>query len=155
LVLILAIVLAFFADTRWGLGFLGTVMVAIPVIVMVGLHVWPRTRMGKRVLLDVPRPEDVLPDDPQRQRLKQLVGQVGRAKSKMLPAGVIDIGGQTIDAVSEGVAVEIGQAVRVLEVRGNRVLVRPVDPTELADAPPDLNQPIDTLGLNPFENPLA
>jgi membrane-bound ClpP family serine protease len=155
LALVLAIVLAFFCDTRLGLGFLGGVMVAIPVMVITGLHYWPRTRMGKRVMLDVPSPQDVLPDDPQRQRLKLLVGQVGRARSKMLPAGAIEIGGETIDAVSEGVAVEAGQMVRVLEVRGNRVLVRPLEATELAEAAPDLSRPIDTVGLNPFENPLG
>jgi hypothetical protein len=59
-----------------------------------------------------------------------------------------------IDAVSEGVSIEAGQAVRIVEVRGMRVVVRPA-----TSAPPPSNdplaQPIESLGLDPFEDPLA
>jgi membrane protein implicated in regulation of membrane protease activity len=107
------------------------------------------------VLLKVPTSEEVLPDDPDRRRLKELVGQVGRAKSKMLPSGAVEIGGRTVDALSEGMAVDPGQMVRVIEVRGTRVVVRPVEAEAPAAADGDLARPIDTVGLNPFEDPLA
>ena len=72
----------------------------------------------------------------------------------MLPSGAVEIDGQTIDALSEGVPIESGQRVRVIEVRGMRVVVRPAD-----DEPPTtddvLSQPIDSLGLEPFDDPLA
>src|SRR3990170_281649 len=53
-------------------------------------------------------------------------------------------------------AVVAGQRVRVIKVQGNRVVVRPVD-EELppsTDSDP-LSRPIDTLGLDPFEDPPA
>ena len=45
----------------------------------------------------------------------------------MLPSGAVLVDGQTIDALSEGMPIEAGQRVRVIEVRGNRVVVRPAD----------------------------
>ena len=54
--------------------------------------------MGKRLLPTIPTAEEVLPDNEERRRLRQLVGRVGRAKSKMLPSGAVVIDGQMIDA---------------------------------------------------------
>jgi membrane-bound ClpP family serine protease len=88
-----------------------------------------------------------------------LVGRVGKVKSKMLPSGAVQIDGQMIDAVSEGMPLEPGQTVRVLEVRGNMVVVRAVedDATEAeVEAPGDmLSRPIESLGLEAFDDPLA
>ena len=78
------------------------------------------------MLLTAPKAEDVLPDDPDRRHLKGLIGQIGRTKCAMFPGGVIAIDGRTVDAVSEGMAIEAGQPVRVIKVQANRVVVRPV-----------------------------
>ena len=72
----------------------------------------------------------------------------------MLPGGAITIAGRTVDAVSEGMPIEAGQAVRVIEVRANRVVVRPLEeetPTESARDP--LERPIDSVAPDPFEEP--
>jgi membrane-bound serine protease (ClpP class) len=63
--------------------------------------------------------------------LEGLIGHVGRAKSKMLPSGIIVIEKDSYDAVSEGMPIEPGQRVRVIEVRGNRLIVEAT-----ADEPP-------------------
>ena len=67
--------------------------------------------------------------------------------------------GRTIDAVSDGMPIEPGQPVRVLEVHGRRVTVRQVPEEAAAQVPAAkgedvLAQTIDKLGLDPFE-PLA
>ena len=98
----------------------------------------------------------MLPDDDARRRLKGLVGRVGRAKCQMLPGGVIAVDGRTVDAVSEGVPIEIGQAVRVLRVQANRVVVRAVEEGE-SDVPPPaaenvLERPIDSIAADPFDD---
>jgi hypothetical protein len=45
----------------------------------------------------------------------------------------------------------------VLEVRGSRVVVRPSieSPPVVADPSDPLSQPIETLGVDPFKDPLA
>ena len=140
-----------------GLVFLVLTAVAGPVTLMAALRVWPKTAMGRRLLLDVPREDEVLPDTPLRRTLRGLVGKVGTANTLMLPSGVIGIEGLSVDAVSEGPPIEPGTRIRVLDVHGNRVLVRPVTPDEPeATAQTDvLSQPIESLGLEPFDDPLV
>ena len=79
------------------------------------------------LLLDVPSGDDVLPDSDKRRKLKHWSGKIGKAKTLMLPSGAVDDRRPTVDALSEGMAIEAGQWVRVIEVRGTRVVVRPTD----------------------------
>jgi membrane-bound ClpP family serine protease len=153
-----AIGLAFYTrGIGTGLVFLALTAVAGPTTLVLAFRVWPKTAMGRRLLLDVPRGDDVLPDTPLRRTLRGLVGKVGTASTLMLPSGVIAIEGHSVDAVSEGPPIEPGTRVRVIDVHGNRVLVRPVAPDEPeATAQMDvLSQPIESLGLDPFDEPLA
>jgi membrane-bound serine protease (ClpP class) len=107
-------------------------------------------------MLGSPRSEDVLPDDPKRRGLKELQGRIGRAKSKMLPSGIVVVDGRKVDAVSEGMPIEAGQKVRVLYARGNSVVVRsvPEDTPERPEGDP-LSRPVDTVVPDPFEEPPA
>ncbi len=127
----------------------GTIMLllsiaGLPTAVIVALKYWPQTAVGRRVLLTGPTREEVMPVNPERERLRTMIGQVGEAKCDMLPAGAVVLDGRTIDAVSEGMPVDAGQRVRIVQVRGNRVVVRPVDDESPApEAPNPLERPID------------
>ncbi|MBL9125053.1 MAG: hypothetical protein JNG90_15555 [Planctomycetaceae bacterium] len=150
-----AIVLAFFDGPGTGLAFVLTTAVAIPAILAAALRVWPDTPMGRHILLGVPTPEEVLPDSPLRRELKSLVGKYGVAKSVMLPSGVVLVEGQSVDAVGQGMAIEPGQRIKVIEVRGTRVVVRPVDDESTGADDDPLSRPISTLGIDSLENPFA
>ena len=145
-----AIVLGFQQGPVAGLLILLGAVVGLPTIIVLGFQYWPKTAMGRRVLLMAPASEDVLPDDPEKEYLKGLIGRTGRAKSKMLLSGVILIDGRTVDAVSESMPIEPGQTVRVVQVRGHGVVVRPVD-EEASDAPPV--DPLKRTYEDPFEPP--
>ena len=151
------IVLGFMDERQWvGPAILGGAVVGLPTVIVLAFKWLPRTSMGRRVLLMAPKSEDILPEDPRMEHLKELVGQVAPAKCKMRPAGAITIEGRTIDAVSEGMPIEAGQMVRVIEVSGNRVVVRLVDeeiPSESAEDP--LRRPIDSVAPDPFDEPEA
>lgn len=141
-----------------GLLFLVLAAAAIPSVLMLAFRWWPLTPMGKRLLLDVPTAKDVLPDSPQRRKLRELVGHIGEAKTLMLPSGAVVVDGMTVDAVSEGMPIEAGQRVKVIDVHGNRVLVRPAaegEEPETRATNDVLSQPIESLGLEGFEEPLA
>ena len=56
-------------------------------------------------------------------RLAELVGRVGTAATVLRPTGLMELDGDRINVVTEGEFLEAGQAVRVLFVRGNRVVV--------------------------------
>jgi membrane-bound ClpP family serine protease len=154
--IVAAIIMAFRQGTGVGLSVLAGALLAVPMVVMAALYYWPKTPLGRRMLLTVPDTSEVLPNSPQQRYLKGLIGRVGQAKSKMLPSGAVVVDGRTIDAVSEGMPVEIGQRVRVIEVRGNRVVVRPTeDEVASADETDPLARPIDTVLPDPFGEPPA
>lgn len=153
--IIAALFLAFRYSPWSGLGFLGLALFVVPAGLVVALQIWPKTPMGKRILLPLPTSEEVLPHDQHLLELKRLVGRIGRAKTLMLPSGAIDVDGKTFDALSEGMAIEAGQWVKVVEVRGSRVVVRPTDrPQPSPTEDEQLNRPIDELGIDPFDETL-
>jgi len=148
-----AIVLGFMEGPLFGFAILASTVVGLPALVVLAFKYWPKTPIGRRVLLLSPRSEDVLPRDPKMERLKGMIGRVAVAKCKMLPGGAIILDDRTVDAVSEGMPVEEGQKVRILEVRGNRVVVRPLDEEEPSQTSEDpLRRPIDSVAPDPFED---
>ena len=137
-----------------GFVFAALTLFAVPTLVAVAFKYWPKTRMGKAFLGELPREDEVVPNDPRR----SLIGQVGVARSKMLPSGAVEINGQMVDAVTQGQAIEPGAYVVVVEVRANRVVVRPAgqDQRPTHSSPQDiLSRPIDELGIEPLDDPLA
>ena len=125
--LLAAVVVAFLSGPGTGLAFTVGIAVLLPVVVVMAIRIWPHTPLGRRLLLRAPQPQDVIPEELPSERFKVLVGTVARAKTKMLPAGAIVIDGRTIDAVSQGMPIEQGQLVRIVEARGNRVVVVPYE----------------------------
>lgn len=155
--IIAAIAVGFMDGRPWvGLSVLGTAVLGLPVVIVFAVRLWPKTPLGRRMLLGTPTDSEVLPDGPRQRTLRDLIDRVGVAKSKMLPSGAITIDGRTIHAVSEGAPIDPGQRVRVIDVHGNRVVVRPVegDPTSEAESDP-LSRPFDIVSLDPFDDPPA
>jgi membrane protein implicated in regulation of membrane protease activity len=137
-----------------GFVFAAVTVFAVPILIAVAFKFWPRTPMGKAFLGDLPTDADVLPEDPRR----ALLGRVGVARTKMLPSGAVEVDGQMIDAVTQGQAIEPGTYVVVIEVRANRVVVRPAgkDQRPSHENPSDLlSRPIDELGIESLDDPLA
>ena len=137
-----------------GIVFVAVAVVGFPAAILLALKYWPRTRLGRRVLLDIPAEDDVLPETDDRFHLEGLIGRFGTAETKMLPSGTIKIEKKTYEAISEGMPIEPGQTVEVVQTRNNRLVVR------LADRQPPqgevgLSERIESLGIDPFEDPLA
>jgi membrane-bound ClpP family serine protease len=147
-----SMVMAFQRDTTTGLSFIAVAMFAVPIVIGLAFKIWPRTPMGRAILGDVPSEDETRLDDPRR----RLVGRVGVAKSLMLPSGAILIDGELVDAVSQGIPIEPGEPVYVVEVRANRVMVRPAKPNEIQQAaiqPDDvLSRPIEEFGLDDLDD---
>ncbi|MCA9188402.1 MAG: NfeD family protein [Pirellulaceae bacterium] len=151
----------------------GTIFFAVAVGVIgfalhSGIRWWPQSPMGRRIL-NIPPPGAELPADPTEQDPRMaLVGRRGVAKSKMLPSGAITIDGRTYDAVSDGQAIDVGEPIEVLMVRGNRIVVRKsrngqhpavataatVDPRPIAPTQAG-SKPLDAVVPDPFDEPLG
>lgn len=161
ILIVIAVVLGFMESVSSGVILLAVAIVTIPGMLALMVKIWPYTPLGKRILLKDLKPEDVLPNYTENKEQKErLEGQLGIAQTKMLPSGIVMVDGEKFDAVSEGFAVEAGDSVRVISVRGNHVYVEPyrgeVDtPDELPPRDLDiLSRPIEELGIDPLDNPL-
>jgi len=89
--------------------------------VLAGFFVLTKTKAGKAIALsDAQRVEDGYVNLPSEEAL---VGAYGTVLAALRPAGTITVGDRRIDAVSDGVFIEKGARIRIIEVHGNRVLV--------------------------------
>ena len=73
---------------------------------------------------------------------------VGQAQTLLNPGGMVLVEGERLHAFTEGILVEPQSPVEVLEIRGTRLLVRPVDrfapsAEEVAEGGPQIPRPID------------
>lgn len=149
-----AAILGFQSGTYVGGGILTAGLLGLPAVVAFALRYLPETKMGRKIMLNAPTSEEVLPRGNREQLLKKLVGRQGVAKTIMLPAGAVTIENRTIDAVSEGMVIEAGQAIRVIDVRGNRVVVQPIENGQGAEKTDDedpLSKSYDSFGIEPLE----
>ncbi len=119
---LIGIVGGFTNGPDWGLGLL----VGSALFGSVGFYLWlkyfPRTAMGKKLILD-----NDAGDWHSFDTMKaELVGKEGVAHCMLRPAGTVIIDGKRVDVVTEGEMIVAKTAVRVVEVEGNRVVVRKV-----------------------------
>jgi len=150
--IVAAIGMGFYQGTLAGILTLVATLAGMPTILVMAFKYWPKTAMGRRMLLMAPSSEEVLPDRSDKDELKSLIGRTGHAKSKLLLSGVILIDGRTIDAVSESMPIEVGQAVQIIQVRTNRVVVRPIEENLTPPPPAD---PLKETYDDPFDLPQA
>ena len=87
----------------------------------------PRTRGFSRLVLAPPGADDpeIVTRPIANDSLEYLVGNRGVAVTPLRPSGKVRIDGQVLSVVSNGEPVNDGEDVIVIEVRGNRIVVRP------------------------------
>lgn len=103
------------------------VCVVGPLIGGIGFYLWPFTLMGRRVIRPAENDATVA-SMPANLELEVLRGKIGRAVSPLRPSGVAEFDGRRIDVITEGLMVDLGQWVKCVDVRANKVVVRPAEP---------------------------
>lgn len=156
-----AIFIAFTDSTSLGMTFTAVVALAVPVILVAMIRIWPHTPIGRRMLNLPPEgsAEGATREDPRMRHLRELVGRVGRARTHLLPSGQIEIDGRRYDAVAAGAAIDRDSAVEVFSVEMGKIHVRPTDrkpPEPLRDGGREtIETPLDELGLEDLGDPLS
>lgn len=86
----------------------------------------PHTPMLNNMVLAPPTSEEVsrINERESLARLEHLLGHRGVASTPLVPGGKARIGDELVDVLTDGEFVDRGQPVEVVEVRGNRVVVR-------------------------------
>ena len=94
-------------------------LIILPVVAIIGLKMLGRSPLALKSSLQ--KSEGVVSYD---EKLAQYMGKKGVALTNLRPAGTARIGDKRIDVVTRGDFIEKGEAVEVLKVEGNRVIVR-------------------------------
>lgn len=125
LALLGAMVIVFFEESFKGqeaivvMGVMGVTFLSF----LLWLRVFPRSRVGKALASS----EDLSAANATEDGLDALLEQEGPAMSDLRPAGYARISGQRVDVVTRGEMIEEGKTVRVIEVEGNRIVVKQIE----------------------------
>lgn len=96
------------------------IVVLLGVMIALWIKLFPKSRIGKRMTLS----EDAKDFEATQKGLEEFLGKEGETKSDLHPGGFAIIDGKRVDVVTEGGMIAKGVRVRVIEVEGNRVVVR-------------------------------
>ena len=121
-----SIYFAFAESTGIGVLFLVIAVVGMPILAYEMLKLFPKTQIGRRFLLFGPKGHEEVATSSEL-KLRNYEGKRGTTRTKLRPTGVADIEGERVDVVSEGMIIESGKAVEVIDVTGNRVVVREIE----------------------------
>jgi membrane-bound ClpP family serine protease len=114
---------AFGASTTVGLIYLFTIGLLLPFALGFAMYMWPKTPIGRRMILAPPEPEETQPED-DGHRLDRFVGQIGRTLTPLRPAGSVEFEGRRMDAVAEEGLVPTGTFVQAVGIRSGQLVVR-------------------------------
>jgi len=108
----------------------GLSLVASGLVVALVARYLPKIPYANRLMLAPPTEgegaEAELTMLPGAEQAAALLGQVGTATSMLRPAGMARFGEQYVDVVTEGDFIEPGTPIQVIEVEGNRIVVKRV-----------------------------
>ena len=118
-------VYGFSAGMMEGMILLGGSLVLVPAVLAVAFRIFPKTSIGKKMIA-----EGTEDSKEERQGITQdekaLIGQLGIVKTQLRPSGIVEIDGIDYDVVSEGGLLDPQSKVQVVEVSGNRIVVREI-----------------------------
>jgi membrane-bound ClpP family serine protease len=120
-----AIYMAYRVSPFLGFVFGVVVMAMTPVVFYWAIKIYPKTPLGKRIMLSGPEPKSA-GFARESARLAELVGKRGVAMTLLRPAGSIELDGRRIDAVSESEIIEPNTPVEVIRVNGLKVIVKAI-----------------------------
>ena len=127
-----------FDQFSWTVGTLSSSIVAVVALGAVISHFMPRIPGLRGFMLAAPGTvddgspllnPDITGDPSQTLQIGEnsgLLNQTGKAFSTLRPSGKAHINGQLVDVVSDGDFIDPGTNIEVVEVAGNRVVVRAV-----------------------------
>ncbi len=119
LLILAGIIAGFIYDPAWG----SALLIGSLIFGVVGFYLWihffPKTPMGKRLILSDDAHDWHGFDDLKR----ELLGKEGIAHSTLRPAGTAIIDNKRVDVVTQGGMIDAKSRIKVVKVEGNRIVV--------------------------------
>ena len=126
-----AIVMAFGESADAGVVFLAITAVLVPVTIVLGLKVFPRTPVGRRVILK-PEVETVSERGSagvSDEDYSKLLGKTGKTVTPLRPSGIAEIEGERYSVVAEGEIIGPEIDIIVVNLEGNSIVVNEQEKT--------------------------
>ena len=114
----------------WWWSYIGALVVLLPGVTIGAFYLLPRTEFGQSFLVPPQSPEELMPYAEEEEHLRQMVGKSGKTLTLLNPGGLVNVDRERMHCESEGMMIDPGETVRVLSVKGNRLVVRRVSATE-------------------------
>ncbi len=121
-----AVILAFMQSGTIGWIILAIAIVSVPVLILLGLKILPRTPFGRRLLLIANNKDSVgaggkagISD----KDFSLLKGKSGVTVTQLRPSGIAEIDGERYSVVAEGEIIGPGCDIFVIKVEGNSIIV--------------------------------
>lgn len=127
----IGIVLGFTISPLFGLLLLVASMIGGVIAFWLWLKVFPKTPIGKRIILQ----SDASTWHGFDGSNSSLLDQTGTAHTPLHPSGIALIASRRIDVVTRGEMLDKGTPVKVVEVQGNRVVVASAETESSSDQP--------------------
>lgn len=122
--LIASIFFAFYYYQAMGFWILVAELAVAASFLLIGLKRFPHSYAGKLLILK--RNLDKRSGYSGTESLEQYMGKTGVTLTHLRPAGIASVDSVRLDVVTEGAYIEKGKHIRVVEVTGNRVVVREI-----------------------------
>ena len=156
------IAVAFTHSVTAGVTMMIIIAATTPVVFLAAVRLWPHTPIGRRILNrrlgDMePAPARTLADGTP---MSELVGQVGRALTDLLPSGQVLIDEKKMNAVSTGMAIDQGTPIVVVRVIAGKIQVQSSseeevnaghDQNQRPQSPASLESALESFDVDTFE----
>ena len=107
---------AFSYSMSLGLTFMLAMAIILPFVASFMVYMWPRTPLGRRMILAPPDEGELDPDSSEEAarltRLDRLVGEFGKTLTPLRPSGAVEFNNRRLDALAEEGLVPTGKLVR-------------------------------------------
>jgi len=110
--------------TLIGSFFLVGALIGAPAMIIIGLKVFPKTFVGKRLILWTSQKREAGFSSYTGELYTGLMGEEGTAVTTLRPSGMAVFGDRKYSVVTTGEMIERGTEVYVVKVEGSRIVVR-------------------------------
>ncbi|MFC1497632.1 NfeD family protein [Verrucomicrobiota bacterium] len=122
LALLGAAITGFFAFPGYGVHISIGIIFLAGVAIALWIKLFPKSSIGKSMTVST----NLATSKGTEEGLKELLGQEGEASSDLRPGGFALINGHRVDVVTQGGMISKGKKIKVIEIEGNRVVVKKV-----------------------------
>lgn len=107
-----------------GSVFLLGALILTPLLIMSYFKIFPKTIMGRKMILNANQSHGSGFTSFTQEKYKDIEGSFGIVLKGMRPIGIVEIGGQKFNALTNGEYLNSGSRIQVFKVEGNRVFVK-------------------------------